>query len=86
MHRDLTKNLMFSVFNCAIPSGDLDSYEETLAGIIDASADVVCIHDIDYEETRYTLYEKLREFYGYFCLEERSNGSGGALIQLALKY
>ena len=67
-----------SLLNCAIPLDNTGSFDETIVSIIETGADVVCIHDIKNEETRYRIYEALRERYGYFCLEASENG--GALI------
>ena len=81
--RDLVKNDEILVLNCTCKSNDQILFDEVIAGIVGASADIVCIHDIDHE-IFYRLYEKLREFYGYFCLEEGKNDHRGAII--ASKY
>jgi hypothetical protein len=75
-----------SILNCSIQSSDPVILNETINGIIETAPDVVCIQNVANEEVRYNLYEKLRESYDCFCIEDELEGRPNHSTLIASKY
>jgi hypothetical protein len=75
-----------SILNCSIQSYAPTILEETINGITETAPDVVCIQNIANEEVRYNLYERLRESYGCFCIEDELEGRLNGYTLIASKY